>query len=237
MIYLTQFLAQSKIGSRRQAEKLIRQNKVKVNDKLANLGDKVEGTEKITVSNKELNINRDKKTKVLMLNKPEGYTCTKKSFSGEKNIYSLLPKKFNNYIIVGRLDKNSQGLLLLSNNGFFANKVSHPKYNVEKKYLIHFANQDKLNLNPKKLYAKIKTGVKTKEGEVLKAKNIQREENNWFVTLEEGKKRHIRRLFMAIGLKVVYLKRISIGNLDIKNLAQSKYKILSDKEINKIFYE
>lgn len=237
MMYLTQYLAKSKIGSRRQAEKLIRQKKVKVNEKLAKLGDKVSTSDKVMVNNKLVDINIDKETKLIMLNKPDGYTCTKKSFPGEKNVYSLLPKKYHNFIIIGRLDKNSQGLLLLSNNGFLANKISHPKYDIDKKYLIRFAGQERLSLNPKKLYAKIKKGVKTKEGDILKAKNIYKQENNWIVILSEGKKRHLRRLFMASGLKVNYLKRIAIGNLDIKNLAQGKYKILSNKEVNKIFYE
>jgi len=237
MIYLTQFLAKSKIGSRRQAEKLIRQNKVKVNDDLAQLGQKVSGDEKITINNKILNLNPDKETDVIMLNKPIAYTCTKKSFLNEENIYSLLPKKYQNYIIIGRLDKDSQGLLLLTNNGFLANKISHPKYEFEKKYLVRFANQENLNLNPKKLYGKIKEGVKTKEGEKLKAKNIYKEGKDWIVVLEEGKKRHIRRLFIALGLKVIYLKRISISNLELKNLASGRYKVLSSKEINKLMYE
>ncbi len=237
MIYLTQFLAKGKIGSRRQAEKLIRQNKVKVNDKLAHLGQKVSGDEKISINNKVLNLNPDKQTDVIMLNKPITYTCTRKSFIGEKNIYSLLPKKYENYIIIGRLDKDSQGLLLLTNNGFLVNKISHPKYEFEKKYLVRFANQEKLNLNPKKLYGKVKEGVKTKEGEKLKAKNIYKEDKDWFVILEEGKKRHIRRLFMGLGLKVIYLKRIAISNLEIKNLGSGRYKILSSKEIKKLMYE
>jgi 23S rRNA pseudouridine2605 synthase len=233
MIYLTQYLAKTYIGSRRQAEKLIRQGKVKVNEKIANLGDKVSGEENIKVNNKEINIKTNQETDVIMLNKPVGYTCTKKTFLNEKNIYSLLPKKYENYIIIGRLDKDSQGLLLLTNNGFLANKISHPKNEIEKKYLIRLAKNDRININQKNLYKKIRQGVKTKEGETLKAKNIYKQEDEWLVIISEGKKRHIRRMFMAMGLKVIYLKRIAISNIELKNLASKSYRNLNNNEINK----
>lgn len=234
MMYLTQYLAKSHIGSRRQAEKLIKQGKVKVNNKLALLGDKVNGEEKIKVNNKEININKNQETDVIMFNKPTGYTCTKKTFIGEKNIYNLLPKKYENYIIIGRLDKDSQGLILLTNNGFLANKISHPKSEIDKHYLIRLAKNDRINLSQKNLYKKIRQGVKTKEGETLKAKNIYKQENDWLVIISEGKKRHLRRLFMALGLKVIYLKRISISSVKLKNLPARTYRHLSSSELNKL---
>ncbi len=234
MMYLTQYLAKSHIGSRRQAEKLIRQGKVKVNEKIASLGDKVSGEENIKVNNKEINVKTNQETDVIMLNKPVGYTCTKKSFISEQNIYSLLPKKYENYIIIGRLDKDSQGLLLLTNDGFLANKISHPKSEIDKHYLIRLAKNDRINTNQKNLYKKIRQGVKTKEGETLKAKNIYKQENEWLVIISEGKKRHIRRMFMAMGLKVIYLKRIAIANIELKNLTSKSYRVLNTNEIRKL---
>lgn len=234
MIYLTQYLAKTYIGSRRQAEKLIKQGKVKVNDEIANLGDKVKGDENIKVNNKEINITKNQEIDVIMFNKPKGYTCTKKTFLNEKNIYSLLPKKYENYIIIGRLDKDSQGLLLLTNNGFLANKISHPKNEVDKKYLIRLSKNDKINLSQKDLYKRVRQGLKTKEGDTLRAKNIYKQENEWLVVISEGKKRHIRRMFMAMKLKVIYLKRIAISNIELKNLALGAYRQLSPKEINKL---
>ncbi len=234
MIYLTQYLAKSHLGSRRQAEKLIKQGKVRVNNELAKLGDKVSGEENIKVNNKEINIKSNQETEVIMLNKPIGYTCTKKSFTGEKNIYTLIPKKYENYIIIGRLDKDSQGLLLLTNNGFLANKISHPKSEIEKKYLIRLGKNDKINLSQKNLYKKIRQGVRTKEGETLKAKNIYKQENEWLVIISEGKKRHLRRLFMALSLKVIFLKRIAISNIELKSLALGKFRKLSSQEVKKL---
>lgn len=235
MLYLTQYLAKiNKIASRRQAEKLIKNNKVKVNGKLAKLGDKVSGQEIIEINNKKVNKVNTDLIEVIMLNKPIGYTCTKNKFTNEKNIYSLLPKKYQNYIIVGRLDKDSSGLLLLTNNGYLANQITHPRYEHDKKYLIKFANQDKLNLSQKKLYKQIRQGVKTKEGEMLKAKNIYKQEKDWLVILGEGKKRHLRRLFSSLNLKIINLKRIAIANLNLNKLALGKYKVLKDKDLNKL---
>jgi pseudouridine synthase len=232
MIYLTQYLAKiDNIGSRRQAEKLIRQNKVKVNAKLAQLGEKIEGTEKIEVKGRLVSNKKNAETIVIMLNKPMGYTCTKNIFPGEKNIYTLLPKKYHNFIIMGRLDKDSHGLLLLTNDGYLANQITHPKNKHEKKYLIKIANEDKLKLSQSKLYAKIRQGVKTKEGEVLKAKNIYKQEKAWLVILEEGKKRHLRRLFAGLGLAISDLKRIAIGELELKKLILGGFKVLTEKDL------
>ncbi len=234
MMYLTQYLAKSHIGSRRLAEKLIKQGKVRINDNLALLGDKVSGEENIKVNNKAININNNQETDIIMLNKPVAYTCTKKTFIGEKNIYSLIPKKYENYIIIGRLDKDSQGLILLTNNGFLANKISHPKSEIDKQYLIRFAKNDRINISQKNLYKKIRQGVKTNEGETLKAKNIYKQENDWLVIISEGKKRHLRRMFMAMGLKVIYLKRIAIASIELKNLPAKSYRTLGSKELSKL---
>ncbi len=235
MIYLTQYLAKiNKIGSRRQAEKLIRQNQVTVNNQLAKLGDKVSGQEIIEVKNKKINKTNHQAQQVTMLNKPVNYTCTRNKFAGEKNIYSLLPKQYQNYIIVGRLDKDSHGLLLLTNDGYLANQITHPKYGYDKKYLIRFAGQDKLNLSQKKLYKQIRQGVKTKEGDTLKANNIYKQDKDWLVVLGEGKKRHLRRLFIGLGLKIISLKRIAIADLELKKLALGKFKILGKKDLNKL---
>lgn len=229
MIYLTQFLAKTKLGSRRQAEKLIKQKKVKVNNEIAYLGQKINGDEKIEINNKEISKQNLKNTDLILFNKPAGYTCTKRSFKGENNIYSLLPKKYNNYIIIGRLDKNSRGLLLLTNNGFLANKISHPKYAYEKKYLVRLAN-DK-NLKQSKLFVKLKKGVKNEEGEILKLKNIYKENDAWLITLTEGKKRHIRKMFQIINILVTDLQRISIAKFELNNLKEGSFKVVKEENI------
>ncbi|MGE5425631.1 MAG: pseudouridine synthase [Bacillota bacterium] len=230
MTYLTKYLAQAGIASRRQAEELIRNGKVTVDGERAELGMMVEGTEDIRVRGKKVDKSRTGRI-VMMLNKPIGYTCTNRRFAGEENIFSLLPKSYEKLIIAGRLDKDSRGLLLLTNDGDLANRITHPRFGHDKTYMVRFAGEDRMDLDERKLYAKAKEGVRTDEGEILRAKAIRRTEDRWLVTLGEGKKRHIRRMFSGMGLKVIDLQRVAIGNLELGGLPQGRYRLLNEKEL------
>ncbi|PKM87752.1 pseudouridylate synthase [Candidatus Falkowbacteria bacterium HGW-Falkowbacteria-2] len=234
MIYLTKFLAQAGVASRRGAEELIRNGKVTVNGSRAELGAMVEGIEDIRVRGKQVDNKAAGSKIVIMFNKPIGYTCTNRRFAGEDNIFDLLPDDMQNLIIVGRLDKESRGLLLLTNDGDLANQIAHPRYGHDKKYLVRFAGEDRMELTERALYARVKDGIKSDEGEILTAKSIRREEDRWAVTLGEGKKRHIRRMFAGMGLKVIDLQRVAIGGLELGTLPQGKFWVLTDKDIAKL---
>lgn len=234
MIYLTKYLAQAGVASRRQAEELIKKNKVSVNGEKAFLGMMVEGTEDIRVSNRKVDQALASTKLVIALHKPLGYTCTNRQFKNEKNIFSLLPEKYKNLIIAGRLDKESRGLIILTNDGNLANRITHPRYEHDKKYLVRFQREDQMNLNEKDLYQRARDGIKTEEGEILTAKSIRQEGDRWAITLGEGKKRHIRRLFSGMGLKVSDLQRVNIGTLGLGGLDIGQWKILSEKDIQKI---
>lgn len=234
MIYLTKYLAQAGVASRRQAEVLIRNGKVTVDGDMAALGAMVSGQEEIKVRGQKINKQMAAERLVIAFNKPIGYTCTNRRFAGEDNIFSLLPPQYKNLIIAGRLDKDSRGLLLLTNDGNLANIITHPRFGHDKKYFVRFAGEDRMTLSERELYARAKEGIRSEDGELLTAKSIRKEEDKWSVTLGEGKKRHIRRLFAGMGLKVTDLQRAAIGDLGLGGLPQGKFKILSEKDIKKI---
>lgn len=234
MIYLTKYLAQAGIASRRQAEVLIRNGKVTVDGERAELGAMVVGTEDVRVRGQRVNNQTAAARLVIALNKPIGYTCTNRRFAQEENIFSLLPPAYQHLIIAGRLDKDSRGLLLLTNDGDLANQITHPRYEHDKKYLVRFAGEDRMDLSERDLYARAKEGIRTEEGDFLTAKSIRHEGDRWAITLGEGKKRHIRRLFAGMGLKVIDLQRVGIGELGLGGLAIGKFRILSEKDIKKI---
>jgi len=234
MIYLTKYLAQAGIASRRQAEVLIRNGKVTIDGERAELGAMVEGSEEVRVRGQlvESQIGADRI--VVAFNKPMGYTCTTRSFANEQNIFSLLPPAYAHLIIAGRLDKDSRGLLLLTNDGDLANRMTHPRYGQDKKYLVRFAGEERMELTERELFARAKDGIRSEDGELLTAKSIRREEDRWAVTLGEGKKRHIRRLFAGMGLKVTDLQRVGIGALGLGGLPIGAFRVLSEKDIQKI---
>ncbi len=188
---------------------------------MANLGDKTDDNDIIKINDKL--VKKESAQKIyLMLNKPIGYTCTKRKFKDEKNIYKLLPEKYNCLNSVGRLDKKSEGLLILTNDGDYIYKMTHPKFEQEKEYIVetqNFVSKKKLN--------KFKQGINigTKEKEIVKCKSIkQLSDNKFSIVITQGKKRQIRRMCAAVELKVVGLKRAREGRLNLDDLKIGKWK-------------
>ena len=136
-IVLQKFIAQSGYCSRRQAEELIRLKKVLVNDELAELGMKVDQDSEVKVRGKKIAINKEKI--YIALNKPKGYTCTNRQFEGERNVFNLVDVA-EKLFTVGRLDKDSRGLILLTNDGDLALKMTHPRFEHEKEYMVKIFN-------------------------------------------------------------------------------------------------
>ncbi len=228
-MHLTKYIALNTNYSRRKAEEFIKTNRVKVNNNVANLGQVIDLNDKVYLDNK-LIIKLNEALIVLMVNKPTGYTCTKNVFKNEQNIYQLLPKKYRHLNIIGRLDKNSQGFLLLTNNGDLLNQLSHPKFEHQKKYRVKI-NRDLENSELKE----IKQGIKD-NNEILKVKEITKDNNYYLITLTEGKNRHIRRIFNTFRIEIISLERIAINNLGLKDLELGKYRELDKSDLKDLYF-
>jgi len=219
-ISLSHFLSSSGVASRRKSTDLIKQGFVFVNkQKEISPGYKVQEQDVVEYKNKIISISE----KVyIMLNKPVGYICTADDPYADKTIFDLIDIKDVRLFSVGRLDKNSEGLLLLTNDGDFSNKIMHPSNNIIKEYIIE--TNDFIS---KEIIQELEKGIKD-EGDILRAIKIKRVGlNRYSFSLNEGKKREIRRMITYAGLKTINLKRIKIGSLDLGNLEIGKWKYLS----------
>jgi len=166
------------------------------------------------------------------LNKPVGYVCTNRSFPGEKNIFDLL-KTTERLFAVGRLDKESRGLVLLTNDGDLAQRLAHPKFQHDKVYEVK--TQEKITKSDS-IVTQFKKGINIGEEDgVVRVKDIKYLQNGLFViTLSEGKKRQIRRMFKALDLNIIDLKRTKISSLALGNLKEGQWQYLDKEEIKKL---
>ncbi len=212
--------------SRRKAEELIQQGRVKVNNKVVYLGDKACLDDEIRVDNKPV---RKQKNVYLMLNKTLGCitASTDKKFKTVMDYIKIKQRVFP----VGRLDYNTSGLLLLTNDGDFTNNVLHPRYEIKKTYLVEInkpINQAEIS--------SIRNGIYLGDGKTAPAEVKQRSPVLLEVVIHEGRKRIIRRIFKKLRFEVMSLKRIKIGKLDLGNLKPGKYILLSEADRKKIFH-
>jgi 23S rRNA pseudouridine2605 synthase len=244
---LQKFIAQSGYCSRRQAEELIRLKKVLVNGKIAELGIKVDEVDNISIQGKRISTVKEKI--YIILNKPKGYVCTNRKFKDEKNVFEILntsplpaqagqpaPRtgdgEFLRLFVVGRLDKDSRGLVLLTNDGDLTQKFTHPSFEHEKEYEVNVKCQI---FNVKLILEKIKKGVDIGEGDgIVKAKKVEYLGDYKFkLILTEGKKRQIRRMFKAVECEVIDLVRVRIGKIVLGGLKEGKWRKLTKEEIVK----
>jgi len=227
---LQKIIAQSGYSSRRKAEELIRAGRVKVNDQVVTVGQLADDKkDKVTIDGQP--ISRAPEKIYLKLNKPPGYTCTNRHFAGEKNIFDLI-KTPERLFAVGRLDKESRGLVLLTNDGDLTQRLSHPKFEHEKIYEVKIEG----SVRPDLIINKMLKGIDIGEDDgLVRVKNIQYLQNNLFViTLNEGRKRQIRRMFNILDLEVNDLKRIKLASLNLENLKEGHWAYLTSEEINKL---
>ena len=227
-IRLNKYIAMCGVSSRRKADELIVNGKIKVNSKIiSELGFLVDGTEEILYEGKKIKLEENKK--YYMLNKPKGYVTTAKEQFNRKSVLDLISSKERIYP-VGRLDMYSEGLLLLTNDGEFTNRITHPKKHIAKTYRVI------LNKNiTEEMIKKLENGVDIGGYITSKAKVNKLKDKEIEITIYEGKNRQIRKMCEAIGNIVINLKRISIGNLKLGKLETGKYVELTDKDIQKIF--
>jgi len=233
-IILQKFIADSGACSRRKAEELIRLGAVKVNGAQGELGMRVSEEDEVLVLGKKIALAKIKT--YIKLNKPEGYACTSTKVAGEKNVFDLVRSK-ERLVIVGRLDKNSRGLVLLTNDGELTQKITHPSFEHEKVYKVRIKEEGKGGKEQiDQIIKSFLKGIDIGEGDgIVKAKSIRFLGNGRFeIILTSGKKRQIRRMFKALGYEVIDLLRTQIASLKLGSLKEGKWQKLSEQEINEL---
>ena len=228
-IRLQAYLAKCGCGSRRYCEELIKDGRVMVNNKtVREMGVKVNQDDIVQVDTETVEV--IDKTYYIALNKPKGYVCTNFDPNETKYARELIQIRDQNLLFnVGRLDSDSNGLILFTNDGDFANKVMHPSKEIEKEYLVHLDRMctvEDLNKAIKGLYIDMDKPYRIKSYEF-----VPRRKDYIKVTLIEGKNREIRKIFSFLGYEVKGLTRIRIGCIVLGNMVPGEYRDLSKKEI------
>ena len=244
LVRLQKIIAEAGIASRRQAELLIEDGEVRVNGKIAEVGQKANPLEDIiSVRGKVIRAAtpeyRESQRIVLLLNKPKGILCSHNDPHHEDTLYSILPRPWKNMRLfsAGRLDKESEGLIILTNDGDLANNLTHPANGVHKVYHVNLAHEIDEKILPKLVQGR------EIDGEFLhfdKVFPISRKENalkRLEIHLGHGKKREIRRLLESFGHKVLRLRRTQIGRVKIKGMPIGAIKVLNEKEENLLFQQ
>lgn len=227
-------MAEQGVASRRKSEELIRAGKVKVNGHVAQIGMKINPRKDlVTVGKQKLTNVKNRKMVYIMLNKPRGYVTTVSDELGRKTVMDLLPDFGVRIYPVGRLDKDSEGLLLLTNDGSFTNCMTHPSHEYAKVYRVTVrpAVDDNILYN-------LRNGIEI-DGRVTAPCEVTvlTEEENRVVlefVLHEGRNRQIRKMCESQGLEVARLKRISIGPIKLGMLKQGDYRELSEQDVKKL---
>lgn len=228
---INKYLAHAGLGSRRHVEELIAAGRVRVSGAIVrDLATRVEPGQEVTVDGAPV---RAERRAYWLVNKPRGYLCTNHDPAGRPRAIDLIPHVSQRVYTVGRLDEDSEGLLLLTNDGDLANRLMHPRYGVEKSYLVQVAGaptRDDLR--------RLLEGVWLAEGRV-KARHVKRlkqqGESTWLrIVLSEGKNREIRRMLAKLEHKVLRLKRVAIGPIEIGRLAQGKSRPLKADEVREL---
>ena len=236
---LQKFLARSGIASRRKSEELITSGKIKVNGQVVTeLGIKINPEIDIVEYNGK-QIKEENKKIYILLNKPIGYVTTVKDQFKRDTVMELVKGIKERIVPVGRLDMYTSGALLLSNDGDFINKVTHPKHEIEKTYNATIVGKvtkedvEKLTRGVEiqdELETYVTKPAKVKILKIDEEKNLSRIQ----ITIHEGKNREVRRMCEAIGKKVIALHRTQIGNIDVKDLQLGKWRYLTEKEIQNL---
>lgn len=227
---LQKVLANMGIGSRREMEQAIIDGCVKVDGSIATIGDRVSEQQEIRFNNKIVKINK-RPRKLLMYNKPVGVICSKKDEQNRKNAFEILPKLSfgERWVMIGRLDINSQGLLLFTNDGELANCMMHPKYKIARIYRVRVGG-----IIPDKSIDNLLTGVKLEDG-IAKIESINfirsSKENAWYeIKISSGKNRIIRRILAAQNIVVSKLIRHSYGEYRLPSLLKvGQYQLIENK--------
>lgn len=229
---IQKLIANAGYGSRRWAERLIEQGRISINKKPAKLGDKAIITDKVTIDGRLIDLGRfsEEETKVLILNKQAGVICSNKDEEGRKSVFEFLPDN-TRWVMVGRLDLNTSGLLLFTNNGELANKLMHPSSQIDREYAVRVLG--KVEDEHIKM---LTNGIDLEDG-FAKFHRVSigggEGANRWYhVVLREGRKREVRRLWEALGFKVSRLIRTRFSDIRLpEKLRANQSEYLKPKQV------
>ena len=232
---IQKLIANAGYGSRRWAERLIEQGRISINSQEAKLGDKAIITDKVTIDGRLIDLGRysEEETKVLILNKQAGIICSNKDEEGRKSVFEFLPDN-TRWVMVGRLDLNTSGLLLFTNNGDLANKLMHPSSEIDREYAVRF-----LGKVEDKHIKKLTNGIELEDG-FAKFHRVTigggDGANRWYhVVVREGRKREVRRLWEALDFKVSRLIRTRFSDIRLpEKLRANQSEYLKPKQVQSL---
>lgn len=224
---LNRYLAQAAGLSRRGADVAITEGRVGVDGRPAKLGDQIAEGQVVTLDDKAVSLQQ---VRTLMLNKPVGTVSSRRQQGNTPTIYSLLPPDLHDLKPIGRLDKNSSGLLVLTNDGQLAQRLTHPRYAKLKFYLVETKPQ--LTKEHRALIGS--SGVQLADG-ISRFRVSAAAGGRWLVELTEGRNRQIRRTFQALGYDITMLHRVELDSLELGDLAPKKWRWLSAAEVSALY--
>ncbi|MCG3147692.1 MAG: Ribosomal large subunit pseudouridine synthase B [Verrucomicrobiae bacterium] len=228
LVRLQKFLAEAGLGSRRHCETLISAGQVTVNGQpVTTLGTKIEpGTDQVSVAGQPVRVER----KVyIALNKPTGYLCTSRDTHDRPTVFDLLPAELPRLFTVGRLDYDTAGLLLLTNDGTFSLRLTHPRYKMPKTYRVEVEGELTPAQGQQLLHGVLSDGEKLRAEKVFDVRGSRLK-----LVLREGKKRQVRRMLAAVGHPVTKLTRESIGSITLGNLKPGQWRYLTNEEVRQL---
>lgn len=232
-VRLNKYLAQCGVASRREADRMIEEGRVDVNGQTVDSLGRLIDPEKDVVCVDGRSVRPSEGVVYVMLNKPRGYLVTMKDPFGRPTIMNLLPRLRVRMFPVGRLDLDSEGLLLLTNDGDLANRLLHPRYRVSREYRVQLRGQADLS-RLKRLEKGITLDGKRTAPARIRVLRRRKTETLLKVTLWEGRKRELRRMFEAIGYPVAELKRVRFGSLSLGNLRKGEWRFLTPLEVARL---
>ena len=229
---IQKLIANAGYGSRRWAERLIEQGRISINNQEAKLGDKAIMKDKVTIDGRLIDLGRysEEETKVLILNKQAGVICSNKDEEGRQSVFEYLPKN-TRWVMVGRLDLNTSGLLLFTNNGDLANKLMHPSSEIDREYAVRV-----LGKVEEEHIKKLTNGIELEDG-FAKFHRVTlgggEGANRWYhVVVREGRKREVRRLWEALDFKVSRLIRTRFSDIRLpEKLRANQSEYLKPKQV------
>ena len=219
LMRLNKFVALSLGVSRRKADELIEQGQILVNGDRAVLGRQISQSDTVLCNSRELHI---QPKKLILLHKPVGYLCSRASQGGAPTIYELLPTSLHHLKPVGRLDKDSSGLILLTNDGDFAHQMTHPSFYKMKRYLVTLDQP----LQPLHRQMINDFGVQLPDGpsRLTLERQHDGDDHRWIIQMSEGRNRQIRRTFAALGYTVTKLHRTDFGNYSLGGMKRGEFQ-------------
>jgi len=227
-VRLNQYLARAGFGSRRACEALILEGAVTINGhRLRELATRVAEGDNVLVNGKPV---KQPLPLVAILHKPPGYLCTSPDATNERTIYDLLPSQWPRVVYVGRLDKDSEGLLVVTNDGNLAQRLTHPSSKLRKTYIVTLDREFDFALGPK-----MKKGFPIEEGFARMEDVFRVGPRTLKVVLTQGLKRQIREMFFKFGYEVKRLVRIQIGSLSLDKMPAGQHRVLTQDEVRRYF--